>query len=215
MTRPVRRGRPLDPAVGEAALQATLELLDENGYGGLRVDDVAARAGIGLGALYRRWSTKAELVKAALASAAAQQSIAVTDDAARDLLDGLIALNTTLAGRGGRFLALLFAGTEPDLSAAIRETKILPLREANRQRLRRLLGDSRDTGAVDDRADAGVGLMVLHFMAEGAPMTTQQIIDRVLPVMTGGADCSSARRGPAERRGHPATKTEAADAPAT
>jgi len=162
-------------------------LLDERGYGGLRVDDVAAKAGIGLGALYRRWSTKAELVKAALISAAAQQHVAETGDAGRDLLDGLIALNTTLAGRGGRFLALLFAGTEPELSAAIRETKILPLREANRQRLRRVLSGAGEMDGVDDRADAGVGLMVLHFMAQGTPMTTQQIVDRVVPVMTGSA----------------------------
>jgi hypothetical protein len=35
MKRPTqRRGRPLDPAVGEAALRVTVELLDEHGYAG-------------------------------------------------------------------------------------------------------------------------------------------------------------------------------------
>lgn len=194
MTSPVRRGRPLDPAVGEAALEATLELLDEHGYGDLRVDDVAARAGVGLGALYRRWSTKADLVKAALIRAAAQQHVGETTDAERDLLDGLIALNATLAGRGGRFLALLFAGTEPDLAAAIRETKILPLREAHRARLRRVLGNAHDVAGIDERADAGLGLLVLHFMAEGAPMTTQQVADLVVPMMTGTPAAPRVRR---------------------
>jgi AcrR family transcriptional regulator len=182
MAAPARRGRPLDPAVSQAALQATLELLDERGYAGLRVDDVATRAGVGLGGLYRRWATKAELVKAALLSAAADQHVTTTDDPYQDLVNGLLGLNAALAGRGGRFLALLFSGAEPELAAAIRDTKLVPLREANRQRLRRVVGDGDD---VAWRADAGVGVMVLHFMAEGAPMTAEQIVEQVVPVMVG------------------------------
>lgn len=193
-----RRGRPLDPTVGEAALQATLELLDEHGYAGLRVDDVATRAGIGIGALYRRWSTKSELVRAALLSATAQQDVAESEDPEQDLLDGLIGLSTTLAGRGGRFVALLFSGTEPALATAIRDAKLVPLRAANRQRLRRLVGDQP---GVDERADAGLGLMVIHFMAEGTPMPKRQIVEQVLPLMTGRAAGQRATPRRSPRRG--------------
>lgn len=41
--------------------EATLALLAEVGYAGLRVQDVAARAGVGKAALYRRWPSKAAL----------------------------------------------------------------------------------------------------------------------------------------------------------
>ncbi|HZY74955.1 MAG TPA: TetR/AcrR family transcriptional regulator [Jatrophihabitantaceae bacterium] len=183
MAAPVKRGRPLDPAVSQAALQATLELLDEHGYAGLRVDDVAREAGIGLGGLYRRWATKSELVKAALLSAATEQHVPATDDPHRDLVEGLLLLNAALAGRGGRFLAMLFSGTEPELAAAIRTTKLVPLRDANRERLRRVIGDQPD---VAERADAGVGLLVMHLMADGVPMSRRQIVDHVVPLMTGG-----------------------------
>ncbi|MCX5205680.1 TetR/AcrR family transcriptional regulator [Streptomyces sp. NBC_00237] len=40
---------------------ATLALLEEVGYARLRMDDVAARAGVGKAALYRRWPSKAAL----------------------------------------------------------------------------------------------------------------------------------------------------------
>jgi AcrR family transcriptional regulator len=158
----------------------TLELLDERGYGGLRVDDVAERAGIGLGALYRRWATKSELVAAALTAAAAEQHVAPSGDPETDLLDGLVAIAGALGGRGGRLLALLFSGTEPELAAAIRSAKVIPLRDANRERLRRVLGDVPD---LAQRADLGPGLIVLRFMAEGNPPTRQQIAEQVMPLM--------------------------------
>jgi AcrR family transcriptional regulator len=175
-----RRGRPFDPAVGEAALRVTLELLDERGYAGLRVDDVAERAGIGLGALYRRWTTKSALVIAALTAAAAEQHVTPSGDPEADLLDGLVAIAGALSGRGGRLLALLFSGTEPELAAAIRAAKVIPLRDENRERLRRVIGDIPD---LAQRADLGPGLIVLRFMAEGEPLTRQQIADQVLPLM--------------------------------
>lgn len=177
-----RRGRPLDPAVSESALLATLELLGERGYTGLRVDDVAARAGIGLGALYRRWNTKSELVIAALTAAAAEQHVEPSDDPEVDLLDGLLALGAALSGRSGRLLALLFSGTEPELAAAIRTAKLIPLRDANRERLRRVIGDAPD---LNQRADLGPGLIVMRFMTEEASMSRREITEQVIPLMTG------------------------------
>ncbi|GAB0101800.1 TetR/AcrR family transcriptional regulator [Nocardia sp. JMUB6875] len=44
-----------------AVRRATQELLAEVGYAGLRVQDVATRAGVGKAALYRRWPSKAAL----------------------------------------------------------------------------------------------------------------------------------------------------------
>lgn len=49
---------------------AALAELAEVGYGSLRMEAVARRAGVGKAALYRRWSSKLELVQEVLRSAA-------------------------------------------------------------------------------------------------------------------------------------------------
>ena len=57
--RSVRRlDRSRDPAILNAALAA----LTENGYDATNMDDIAARAGVGKAAIYRRWSSKAALI---------------------------------------------------------------------------------------------------------------------------------------------------------
>src|SRR3954452_25625300 len=65
---PPRPGRPRDERVSQAILQAALGQLLERGYGGMSMDGVAAEAGVGKPAIYRRHRNKAELVAAALRS---------------------------------------------------------------------------------------------------------------------------------------------------
>lgn len=60
-------GRKRDQALDGALLEATLDVLAEVGAAGLTMDAVAARAGSGKAALYRRWSSKADLIIAAVA----------------------------------------------------------------------------------------------------------------------------------------------------
>ncbi len=55
-------GRPRDPRIDAAILRATADLLVEIGYANLTMAAVAERAGTTKTALYRRWSSKAELV---------------------------------------------------------------------------------------------------------------------------------------------------------
>ncbi|WP_218003916.1 TetR/AcrR family transcriptional regulator [Nocardia pneumoniae] len=55
-------GRPRNSEVDLALVRATRELLAERGYAGLTVDAVAARAGIGKAAIYRRYATKQEMI---------------------------------------------------------------------------------------------------------------------------------------------------------
>ncbi|BBY43643.1 TetR family transcriptional regulator [Mycolicibacterium celeriflavum] len=63
-------GRPRDPRIDAAILQATADLLAEIGYSNLTIAAVAERAGTTKTALYRRWSSKAELVHEAAFPAA-------------------------------------------------------------------------------------------------------------------------------------------------
>lgn len=53
-----RLDRSRDPAILNAALAA----LTDNGYDATNMDDIAARAGVGKAAIYRRWSSKAALI---------------------------------------------------------------------------------------------------------------------------------------------------------
>ena len=55
-------GRPRSAQAHKAILDAALELLAEEGFQGLSIEDVAARAGVGKTTIYRRWSSKDELV---------------------------------------------------------------------------------------------------------------------------------------------------------
>src|SRR6201993_4982735 len=57
-----RRGKELE----DALYDATLAELAAVGYGGLTMEGIAARARTGKAALYRRWSSKHDLVRAAL-----------------------------------------------------------------------------------------------------------------------------------------------------
>lgn len=183
-----KRGRPLDPDVSAAALDATLTLLEEHGYAGLRVADVAERAGIGLGALYRRWSTKQELVLSALRAeiaASADQAAPDSNDAERDLLDGLVAIADAVSGRGARLFVGVLAGEEPELAAAAREAKIEPVRRVTRARLRRVIGDVPD---LDTRTDVGLALIVFRGLVLGRVPSRDEIRDEILPLLTGTSE---------------------------
>lgn len=63
------RGRPRDPHVDEAIVAAARRLLAETGFAGMTMEAVAAAAGVGKPALYRRYAGKAELVTAVIRSA--------------------------------------------------------------------------------------------------------------------------------------------------
>jgi AcrR family transcriptional regulator len=57
-----RLDRSRDPAI----LNAALAILAEHGYDATNMNDIAARAGVGKAAIYRRWSSKAALITDAL-----------------------------------------------------------------------------------------------------------------------------------------------------
>ena len=59
-------GRPRDAALDEAIIQATRARLVRDGYSRMTIGDIAADANVSRPTLYRRWSTKLELVIDAL-----------------------------------------------------------------------------------------------------------------------------------------------------
>lgn len=74
------RGRPQAPEVTGRILAATLKLVAENGYAGLRIEDVAAACGTSKQAIYRRWPSKPDLVAAAIEETLAEANPAPASD---------------------------------------------------------------------------------------------------------------------------------------
>lgn len=56
-----RAGRKRSESSRQRIFQATLDLLDERGYGGITIDEIAIRAQVGKQTIYRWWRTKAEI----------------------------------------------------------------------------------------------------------------------------------------------------------
>jgi AcrR family transcriptional regulator len=78
-------GRPRDPRIDAAILAATAELLAEIGYSNLTMAAIAERAGTTKTALYRRWSSKAELVHETAFPAGPNALVVQTGDIAADV----------------------------------------------------------------------------------------------------------------------------------
>jgi AcrR family transcriptional regulator len=68
LTEEPRRGRPRDPSRDEAIIDAAIDVLVRDGYDRLSMEGVATAAGVGKATVYRRWSSKAELVIDAMAT---------------------------------------------------------------------------------------------------------------------------------------------------
>ncbi|SDM66079.1 DNA-binding transcriptional regulator, AcrR family [Allokutzneria albata] len=127
-------GRPRESRVDHALTAATRELLAETGYAKLTVDAVAARAGVGKAAIYRRFATKQELVFSAVVHGV---SVEVPPDAGSleaDLLAVLRDIVTSLSGPAltaipglladvsvdpGRFEEIFIAGEQACLRAVL------------------------------------------------------------------------------------------------
>jgi len=58
---PTARGRPRSDVAHRAILDAARALLIEDGFASLRLEHVAARAGVGKATIYRRWASKEAL----------------------------------------------------------------------------------------------------------------------------------------------------------
>ena len=115
-------GRPRDPAVESAILQATRDLLVERGFAGMTVEAVARAAGSGKAAVYRRWPSKTALVVAAVRALDTPSTIPDTGTLRGDPLE--CALHYSSVGRTpARVLASLLSelSRDPELRQAAYE----------------------------------------------------------------------------------------------
>jgi AcrR family transcriptional regulator len=81
-----RPGRPRSATAHEAILQAAVALFIEQGFEGMSVEAVAARAGVGKATIYRRWLSKEDLVIDAVARVFAEPARPNTGNVRDDLV---------------------------------------------------------------------------------------------------------------------------------
>jgi AcrR family transcriptional regulator len=174
-------GRPRSPEVDLAIRRAALDLLAEESYDALSMEAVAARAGCGKAAIYRRWPSKSALVVDAIA-ACKDRGFQLTDtgSARVDLLDYVQSmLRYFRTSDIGRVMPALVAelAKNPELAAGFRQGVIQPRRALVLEMLARGVarGELRPDVDLDIVADAMVG--VVHYRL----LLTGQEVDEALP----------------------------------
>ncbi|MEO5966480.1 MAG: TetR/AcrR family transcriptional regulator [Candidatus Limnocylindrales bacterium] len=146
------RGRPRDARIDGAILEAALRQLDEVGYQQMSMAAVAAEAGVGRPALYRRYGSKAELVTAAIqhmTSGPEPDLPSAVHEALRRLLG---AASSAVASPGGlAVLGSLLAEQrrDPELLAAFGARVFEPRRAV----IQRLVAEGAMAGEVAADAD--------------------------------------------------------------
>ena len=186
-----RRGEPLERAILDAAWAE----LRENGYSGLTIEAVAARAGTSKPVIYRRWANRAELVIAAW-TRKAPATQATPDTGA--LRSDLLALFGRIARRADTMMSELIAGVmgeafrHPEVAALLHERlKAAPLAEV----VRTIVGRAVERGElppVELPARAGrlpLDMIRNETMLYGGPVdeaTLAEFVDDVyLPLLHG------------------------------
>lgn len=144
-------GRPRDEAIDAAVLEATRRHLATQGYDGLSLAAVAEEAGTTRQAIYRRWSGKADLAVAAIASLPEAADIDPTGDHRTDLLAELTAFHQGVLRPGGVSMVgtMLQEGTDPALRSAYRARLVVP----RRRRIRRIVLAAVEDGVLPAGTD--------------------------------------------------------------
>ena len=175
--------------VVSTVLRTTLEVLGDRGYAGLRVEDVAAKAGVNKTTIYRRWPTRADLVIAALTALAAPPQAAETGRLECDLHATFMTattLRSTSVGRGV-VRTLIAERGDPEVDRVVLEIK-----ERHRAPARSVLEQARRRGDLPRRVDIELLLDILtgtiHGRLRDCPRPLdEQWVRRVVRVVLAGA----------------------------
>jgi len=184
-------GRPRDPEADRAILRATVDLLVEEGYEGLSIEGVAARAGVGKTTIYRRWPSKAELVVAAikLTKAPVEPGSPTLEESTRDALARILGgFTRSMSHTGsGKMLAGLVAemARNPELAQTVRVGLLEQRRSIVYAILERGIerGEVRATIDPELVADLLGGAVVTRVLLTGGPVTprfVRGVVDTVL-----------------------------------
>ncbi|SDE35419.1 TetR/AcrR family transcriptional regulator [Glycomyces harbinensis] len=153
------RGRPRNEHIDAAVLQATASTLDEIGYRGVAIEDVARRAGVSKSAIYRRWPNRRRLVLAVLEDRLGRIEPPDSGCTLCDLHECLVLVTQAFCRLGAGTLAQLAAdgAGDPDLHDELIEVVFEPPRRA----VHRTLFEARRRGDLRDDVDLPLTVDVL------------------------------------------------------
>lgn len=184
-------GRPRNPEADRAILRATFDLMAEQGVGRLSMEGVAARAGVGKSTIYRRWPSKAALVKDAVIQFTRQKVPYPDTGSVRDdlimLLRTIITVYTTTVA--GRILPDLLGETvrNPELGQALNEfwlsRRKVMFEVLERGVARGEIGEDVDQELVNELV---LGPIYHRFLVSRLPLTPDRadyIVDNVLDLV--------------------------------
>lgn len=184
-----RVGRPRDPHIDAAVLDATLAVLDDAGYGRLTLEQVARRAGTTKPAIYRRWRSRQQLVLAALGQRLGAARAPDTGCTICDLDECLKVFVAAFRRMPPDVIGPLFADCAGDreLRAAFMTTLFDPPRAAVKETLDRAhargdLRDDVDRGLILDL----IGSLVHYRVLFGHATTSDAEIERAVEALLRG-----------------------------
>ena len=177
-------GRPRSEDADRAILGAVTELLLEVGFAGLSVEGVAARAGVGKATIYRRWSSKSELVVEAMrAKAFVVCPLVDTGDVRSDLRTMLRSLLASMQGEDGRLMAQFAAERmrHPQLAEEFQRRFVAERKAAIRQLLQRAIERGDLDAGTDVELVAEVGpAMLWHRLGFSPADLADDLPDRIV-----------------------------------
>ncbi len=147
----------LDPRVERSRrviLAAALDLLADVGCGGLTMEAVAARAGVGKSTIYRQWPGKLELIEDAIRTLKTQVTLP-TGGTVRERVTALLVIVAT-----GMADSTWSSCLPAIIDAAERDPEILAIHRRvageRRQVLVDLLAEGVEAGEISDQVDIGL-----------------------------------------------------------
>ena len=171
-----RRNHARDPEI----LQAALDVLAETGYDGMTIDLVAARARAGKATLYRRWTSKSDLVLDAVACLKKADLDLTRLPDTGTLRGDLIAMIKPHTIEDGERKLQIMAGLmsmlsrDPDLAEAVDAAIVEPRAAVNRFLMRRAI----DRGEVSPHHDIDTLSMVTPSMVAYRVLILRKPVDR-------------------------------------
>ena len=188
-----RTGGRSERVVRDVLLAAVAELA-RSGYVGLRVEDVAERAGVNKTTVYRRWPTKGDLVAAAVRVLAGHhEPLPDTGSLRADLIEMLCRALAFVRTAEGRLITRLIAseGADPDVERLGRT-----LREGIMAQRRKLIVRAQERGELPHALDGSLIIDAIFAPAlarvqrrgeEVDPATASAFVDLVLTGVRHGA----------------------------
>lgn len=198
MNQPIKSspGRPRSAQADQAILHATLDLIAEVGYQSMSIEAIAARAGVGRATIYRRYTSKEELVADALGSI--QENVPTPDTGSLwgdfDILIEQVT-QTALSALGRQTLALIIstASSNPQFAQVYWKKYMMPRCRAHATMLERAKarGEIRPDVDVDLVYNLMSGLVFHLLVFQPGTESVEAHIRRALALLLEGIGMST------------------------